>query len=184
MPVRGHPRILVTFAATVLAASVSVAYARQATDVPKPKPPQPPMQILQGCINGSIISSIQVDEQSSPMELPIGATLRVAGSKEMVRVLKTEHNGHLLELTGKMKGELRSADTRDHEGVREAVGRRWWRPIGGAEHARRAEHAQFRGAVVQIRRRLRRENVASVTLFTQRVEESEGSKRPGPCSPH
>jgi hypothetical protein len=106
MPVHYHPRILAAFATAVLGASVSVAYAGQATDVPKSKPPQPPLQILQGCINGSIISSIQVDEQSSPMELPIGATLRVAGSKEMVRVLKTEHNGHLLELTGKMKGSF------------------------------------------------------------------------------
>ncbi len=106
MPVRCRPRILATFATTVLAGSVSVAYASQATDVPKPKPPQPPLQILQGCITGSIISSIQVDEQSSPMALPVGATLRVAGSKEVVRVLKTEHNGHILEMTGKMKGSF------------------------------------------------------------------------------
>jgi hypothetical protein len=52
------------------------------------------------------------------LELPPGATLRLAGSKDVVRSLKKEHNGHLVELSGKLKGSFGPATpTRSIGGV-------------------------------------------------------------------
>jgi hypothetical protein len=90
----------------VIAGSLSAASGDQATDAPKPTSTRGTQQVIQGCLMGSIISSIEVDEVSAPLELPPGATLRLAGARDIVRSLKKEHNGHILELSGKMKGSF------------------------------------------------------------------------------
>jgi hypothetical protein len=106
MRVRPRLSVLALFAVTALTAGGGSVVSGQTTDAPKPKSTRATPQIIQGCLTGSIISSIEVDEVSAPLELPPGATLRLAGAKDLVRSLKKEHNGHLLELSGKMKGSF------------------------------------------------------------------------------
>ena len=107
MHTRHRLRVFASLATTVVVAgSVAMASARQTEDTAKAKATRPEQQIIQGCLMGSVISNIQVDELSAPMELPPGATLRLAGSKDVVRSLKKGHNGHVLELAGKVKGSF------------------------------------------------------------------------------
>lgn len=105
MHARNRPCALATLATAVVVLASVTSASGQTTDEAKPKS-TPSQQIIQGCLMGAVISSIEVDELSAPLELPPGATLRLAGSKDVVRSLKKDHNGHLLELSGKLKGSF------------------------------------------------------------------------------
>lgn len=95
MPHRGPATAAVAGALLIWVASVPAA-----TPIPStPEDPERPEHTvaLKGCIRGGHLTKVQGDP--SPED-----TYRLTGSRELVRLVQSHHEGDYLEVTGRLKG--------------------------------------------------------------------------------
>jgi len=75
-----------------------------ATNGQLPKPPQEPssdMVVARGCVLGGSFTLVSRYEVTQARR-----TYRLTGPREIIKLLRKEHEGHLEEITGRMRGDF------------------------------------------------------------------------------
>jgi hypothetical protein len=98
--------------------SVSVAFC-VALDArgqkPRDAPPEPKRGetvVALGCVKGSVLESTDTESTDGTGRLTQLVTYRLTGDKDVLKVLKREHDGHIEEITGVLKSELATNEKR------------------------------------------------------------------------
>lgn len=62
--------------------------------------------IVRGCLNGGALDATDLGNAGMSSELSGGVTFRLTGDKTLLKQLREEHNGRLIEVEGVLKSDL------------------------------------------------------------------------------
>jgi len=88
-------------AALPLALAESGEPPRRPADQPEPERGS---VAIRGCVAGDTITSVSPDTIDSGSVLVAGRMYRLTGNRRLLNQIRTEHDGHLLDVTGEIKG--------------------------------------------------------------------------------
>jgi hypothetical protein len=94
--------------------AVVLAVPAFAQEAPKSKPPGKGDSVyVKGCLDGGVLESTETarwtDERTAPSMATL-VTYRLTGSKDLLKQMKKEHDGELMEVTGILKSNLPGGD--------------------------------------------------------------------------
>ena len=94
---------------------VSITPSRTRGDQSSDPPRQPAgtrdLVVLEGCIADRVLRTLSADNADPARVVAEGSSYRMTGSKSILHTLRTEHNGHREEVTGKLRGQDAPAGT-------------------------------------------------------------------------
>jgi hypothetical protein len=98
---------------TLLTAMLGVALAAVLVAQDKKDPSALPKKgdavILNGCFRGGALEATDVSAgEDAATPLLSGQTFRLTGKKDVLKEMKEKHDGHLLEVRGKLKSDLQA----------------------------------------------------------------------------
>jgi hypothetical protein len=96
--------------AAVLSLS-TVLVAQQ--EAPAEKPPKKGDRVVVvGCLNGPMLEANEIRSADATEAYPLTAGFRLTGDKKLLKKMRSEEDGRLVEVTGVLKSELPDGDTR------------------------------------------------------------------------
>ena len=98
----------------LLAAVLSLSAALMAQqDTPAEKPPKKGDRVVVlGCLSGPVLEASQIRSADATTNHPLTVGFRLTGEKKLIREMRDEENGKVVEVTGVLKSELPDRDTR------------------------------------------------------------------------
>ena len=92
--------------------SLSPALVAQ-QDSPADKPPKKGDRVVVvGCLSGPVLESNEIRSRDATETYPHTVGFRLTGDKKLIRQMRDEENGKVVEVTGVLKSELPDRDTR------------------------------------------------------------------------
>jgi uncharacterized protein YdeI (BOF family) len=86
--------------------SVALA-AHQGTTSQKTRTPKSgDTVVVKGCLRGGMLESTEIAVADDGDPLPSGHTFQLKGKKDLLKQLRQQHDGHLVEITGVLKSQL------------------------------------------------------------------------------
>lgn len=81
--------------------------AHQDSNTQKPRTPKSgDTVIVKGCLRGGMLEAAETAMADKGEPVPSGQTFRLKGKKDLLKKMRDEHDGHLVEITGVLKSEL------------------------------------------------------------------------------
>ena len=96
-------RLLCASLVTVLPVALAGSTEPPQRPADQPKPEQGSVAIT-GCVAGDTLTSVSPDTVDSASVLVAGRTYRLTGNRRLLNQIRRQHDGHLLEVIGKIKG--------------------------------------------------------------------------------
>ncbi len=62
--------------------------------------------VVRGCLNGGALEATDLGDAGMSAELSSGMTFRLTGDKALLKQLREEHNGRVIEVEGVLKSDL------------------------------------------------------------------------------
>ena len=95
-------------AVITLCCAVAIAAAVQNKDRKDPTglPKKGDAVVLKGCLRGGALEATDVGAEEESAPLLSGMTFRLTGKKDVLKDLKKDHDGRIVEIHGKLKSDL------------------------------------------------------------------------------
>ena len=91
----------------VFMVSSAAALAHQDTNFEKPRSPKRGDNVVvKGCLRGGVLESSEMEVADKGDPLPSAHTFHLKGKKDLLKNLREQHDGSLVEVTGVLKSEL------------------------------------------------------------------------------
>lgn len=103
-------RALLTFAAILFLPATTLGSA-QARPVEK-EPQKGDRIIVRGCLSGPVLESTEMSIADRDGMLASGVTFRLTGDKDLLKQMRKEDDGRIVEVTGVLKSDLPRTDTK------------------------------------------------------------------------
>ena len=98
---------VVLLAAFLLAGPIVLAYQ----DSPERKPPKNGDTIVaKGCLRGSLLEAVEMGGADGEARTPVSHRFQLKGKKDLLKRLRSDHDGQLVEITGILKSNLTDAE--------------------------------------------------------------------------
>jgi hypothetical protein len=129
---------------TAIAVCLLVFSASLAAMPQKEAAPGPPKKgdaiTVKGCLTGTALEATELGSTDQTGGLSSGLTFRLTGNKSLLKQLRDEHDGHLVEVEGVLKSELphQNVSTRRVGKMRITIGSPAANPATPDAEARRA----------------------------------------------
>ena len=82
----------------------------------EPRADKPPRKgdrvVVKGCLSGPMLESTEMGRADGTERLPTAVAFRLTGEKSLLKQMRKDENGKLVEITGVLKSELPQADAR------------------------------------------------------------------------
>lgn len=123
----------------VIVTSASLAAAPQ-KERPSGAPKKGDAVTVKGCLTGTALEATELGSIDQTGGLSSGLTFRLTGNKSLLKQLRDEHDGHLVEIEGVLKSELpqENVSTRRVGKVRITIGSPAANPASPDAAARRS----------------------------------------------
>ena len=63
---------------------------------------------VRGCLSGTSLEATDIERKDGASAIAIGRTFRLTGNKKLIKQLRDEHDGKVVNVEGVLKSELRS----------------------------------------------------------------------------
>ncbi len=91
----------------------SVALAARQPPAQKPAAPKSgDTVVVKGCLNAGMLESTEIAVADKGDPVPAGHTFQLKGKKDLLKQLRAEHDGHVVEITGVLKSQLMDGSQR------------------------------------------------------------------------